>query len=174
MLPIISQLEIQNETLTFQPTVTDFGITYLYDFTEKDFVLLDGKLIPLAGLESMKQWINNVMHTVLYEAKLYENTNASDNGLAIRDLLVGHVYPLEFIKSEIQREVTSSLLNHPAISELEEFTVLQVEDALDISFKVTLKDNYIASDNSADFIFAAAKVMYNLNAENGIEILLTL
>lgn len=112
-LPEITELEFEN--VEFTEELEPIGITFLYDFKEGDFVMRDGKLIELFGLDSLKMWITKVLKTESFRFRIYENTVY---GTSIESL-IGSSLPRAYIESEIEREVTESLLLSPYINRLE-------------------------------------------------------
>lgn len=132
MLPEITQLEINLNQEEDLPTA---GKSFLFDFTLGEFVLKDGKLVELVDTESIKMWIQKVLRTEKFRFKVYEDINY---GLTIEDLIVGHDYSQAFIESEIKREVTEALSNHPMIQSLTEWEIVKDNPTLRIAFTVNL------------------------------------
>lgn len=133
MLPEITQLEFRPEQTEDLPKIKKF---FLYDFKKKDFVVKDGRLIVIEGIEAIKQWIEKVLRTEKFKFKIYEDI---DYGISVEDL-IGYEYPQQFIDAEIKREVTESLLKHPNIKNLSEWNIVKDNPILNISFKVDLID----------------------------------
>ena len=145
MLPQIADLEFDSEELIEDlPTI---GKSFLFDFKKGDFVLKDGKLIELAGIDSLKMWITKVIKTEKFRFKIYENILADEDeqyGVTIEDL-IGSNFEREFIESEIEREVTEAMLLHEYIESIDgwafernskkmivTFTVKTVEESFDM------------------------------------------
>ncbi|MCG3089125.1 DUF2634 domain-containing protein [Sporosarcina cyprini] len=112
-LPEITQLELRE--VEFEEELEPIGKTYLYDFDKGDFVMRDGKLIELYGVDSIKQWILKVLKTESFRFRIYEDETY---GTSIESL-IGSNLPRAYIESEIEREVTESLLESPYIERLE-------------------------------------------------------
>lgn len=112
-LPEITQLEITE--VEFDDELEPIGKTFLYDFDKGDFVLRNGKLVELYELESLKMWILKVMKTESFRFRIYEG---DQYGTTIESL-IGSSLPRAYIESEIEREVTESLLRSSYIERLE-------------------------------------------------------
>lgn len=125
----------QNGLVSFPKTpeeVKEFT-TYLYDFEKGDFILRDGKLIQVKGEEALKIWITKLLKT---EKDIYEIYKDVDYGTNIQSLIVGNTLPLDFVKAEIQRQISEALLKHSGIDDVSEFTIQKVDDELHIGFRV--------------------------------------
>lgn len=142
MLPdIIDEMNIDEATENETTDVINVGKSFLFDFNKGDFVLQDGKFIEVYGDESLKVWIEKILRTEKFKFKIYEKYNDTDEyGITLQDLITGYDYPLDFVKSEVEREVTNALLKHPAINRLENWNIEKNNPALKISFVVVLKD----------------------------------
>ena len=110
MLP--KTIELEFETVT--EDIPQTGKSFLFDFEKGDFVLKDGKLVSVEGLEALKVWIEKTLRTERFKFEVYEGT---EYGSRIQDL-IGSVYPLDFIKIELEREITEALIIHPEIEQL--------------------------------------------------------
>lgn len=132
---------VENETTD----TSNISKSFLFDFKKGDFVLQDGKLIVVENIEALKIWIEKILRTEKFKFKIYENAeNREDEyGVTIRDLITGYDYPIEFVKSEIEREITDALLKHPMIENLSEWDIEKENPVLKVSFKVALKDGNI-------------------------------
>lgn len=130
MLPVITQLEIDTEEIL--EDVQPIGKTFMYDFDKGDFVMRDGKLIELFGIESLKMWIMKVMKTERFRFRIYEGV---DYGVTLEDL-IGSNLPRAFVESEIEREVTESLLLNPYIEDVREWTFIRDGKWMRVSFTV--------------------------------------
>lgn len=112
-LPEITQLEFTE--VEFGEELEPIGKTFLYDFDKGDFVMRNGKLIELYGIDALKQWIVKVLKTEKFRFRIYENV---EYGTSI-ETLIGSNLPRAYVESEIEREVTESLLQSPYIERLE-------------------------------------------------------
>jgi len=132
-LPQITELEFKiQETPKDLSTI---GKSFLFDFKTGDFIVKDGRLVKLKDIEALKIWIEKVIRTEKFRFKIYENI---DYGISIEDLIIGYDYSQSFIESEIKREVTETLLEHPMINSLNEWKITKDNPKVTIEFKVNL------------------------------------
>ena len=117
---------------------TDDKISFKFDFESGDFILNDGRVIECTGDEALKIWIEKVIRTEKGRYKIYADT---EYGIVLEDLIVGSVYPKEFIESELKREIEDALLQHDKITGISSFEVLHEGHKLTVSFKVNTTTN---------------------------------
>lgn len=130
MLPKITELEFNTQELP--ETLPPIGKSFLYSFELSDFVLKDGKMIELHGLESLKMWIRKVLKTERFRFRIYANT---PYGVTLEDL-IGSSLPRAYIEAEIKREVTTSLLRHTHIESINEWSFVRDGKWMFIRFRV--------------------------------------
>ncbi|RIJ65537.1 DUF2634 domain-containing protein [Rummeliibacillus sp. POC4] len=118
MLPDIAELEFNTDTTEQSKDLPKLGKSFLYDFDKGDFVIKDGKMVEIHGVEVLKQWILKVLKTERFRFKIYENI---EYGVTLEDL-IGSGFPRSFIEAEIKREVTASLILHSYIESVEDWT----------------------------------------------------
>jgi hypothetical protein len=115
------------------------GKSFLFDFEKGEFVLRDGKLVPVTGVEALKIWIVKTLKTEKFRYKIYEKEDTDDEyGVLIEDLVVGNNFSQDFIESELKREITDALLKHPKIESISDFSTEREKTLLKISFTVDL------------------------------------
>lgn len=150
MLPdIVEEVNIDEivENETTDDDINNIGKSFLFDFEKGDFILQDGKLVEVEGNESIKIWIEKILRTEKFKFKIYERIeDTNEYGITLQDLITGYDYPLEFIKSEIEREISEALIKHPSIDSIEEWNIEKSNPVLKISFKVVLNDGNILSE----------------------------
>ncbi|SCY92956.1 DUF2634 domain-containing protein [Alkaliphilus peptidifermentans] len=129
MLPKIGYLQIEKEE---GQQDLQLGKSFLFDFKKGDFILKDGKLVEINNIEALKIWIEKVLRTDRNKYKIY----TSQYGISIEDLIIGQNLPIEFIKSEVKREVSEALLKHPLINNISNWHLEKDGSNLTISFKV--------------------------------------
>lgn len=117
-----------------QTVVPDIKPSFLYDFKSGDFVLKNGKLVEVQGIEALKVWIEKALRTELGRFRVY---NGTGYGTSLDDL-IGQNFPVSFFESEIQREINESLLKHPAIESLSTFKLEKSRATLHVKFTVNL------------------------------------
>ena len=106
------------------------GKSFLFDFETGDFVITDGKLTAISGIESLKGWIQKVLKTEKFKFKIYDN---KEYGATILEL-VNADYPYAFKKAEIERVIIETLLKNTAIKSLSNFDFERNKRTLKISF----------------------------------------
>lgn len=150
MLPSIADLEFENdELLEDEPTI---GKSFLFDFKTGDFVMKDGKLVILEGIEALKMWIVKVIRTEKFRFRIYENTGFEDDeqyGVMLEDL-IGSNFDREFIEAEIEREVTEALLLHEYIISVDEWQFERNSKKMAVSFAVTTYDETLNMEVDLD------------------------
>lgn len=151
MLPSIAELEFENEELA-EEDVPTIGKSFLFDFKKGDFVLKDGKLVVLEGIEALKMWIIKVIRTEKFRFRIYENTefeNDEQYGVMLEDL-IGSNFDREFIEAEIEREVTEALLLHEYIISVDEWQFERNSKKMAVSFAVTTYDETLNMEVDLD------------------------
>jgi hypothetical protein len=112
------------------------GIILSYNFETGEFNMKDGKVIELTGLEGLKMWVQKVLRTEKHKFKIYTGTDSTyAYGISLLEYLNSDL-PYDFIKAEIQREITETLLNNKAISSITDFSFERVNDILNVSFTI--------------------------------------
>lgn len=151
MLPEIADLEFVNEDLLEEDEPL-IGKSFLFDFKKGDFVLKDGKLVVLEGIEALKMWIVKVIRTEKFRFRIYENTGFEDDeqyGVMLEDL-IGSNFDREFIEAEIEREVTEALLLHEYIISVDEWQFERNSKKMTVSFAVTTYDETLNMEVDLD------------------------
>lgn len=133
MLPTITELQLNVEEIETLPAI---GKSFLYDFEKGDFVLRNGKMVVVEGVESLKVWIEKVIRTERFRFKIYENV---EYGITIEDL-IGSNFPRTFIEAELKREITSVLEEHPYINRIEGWQFERDGTLMKIKFTVITVD----------------------------------
>ena len=111
--------------------------SYLFDFEKGDFVVKDGKLIECDGLEAIKVWIEKILRTEKGRFAIFDDT---DYGCHIEDLIVGNNYPVEYIESELKREIEEALLLNSNISSVNNFKITRTRNNLIVEMEVHTND----------------------------------
>lgn len=130
MLPKITELEFNIEQIP--ETLPPIGKSFLFDFDKSDFIYIDGKMVELHGIDSLKMWIMKVMKTERYRFRVYDDT---EYGITIEDL-IGSNLPRAYIEAEIKREVNTSLVRHTHIEAVEEWSFERDGKWMRIKFSV--------------------------------------
>lgn len=140
MLPQIAQLEFNTENSTENNDLSETGKSFLFDFKTGDFVLKDGRLVEVTGVEAIKVWIEKVLRTEKYRYKVYEREDKNEYGVVLEDLIVGNDYSHAFVEAELRREISQALTKHSMIQSLSNWSIVKNNPTLNISFKVNLTD----------------------------------
>lgn len=127
-LPRIAQLEFP-ETELQQAAITHK--TFNWDFDEGDFVLRDGKLVELSGIDYLKTWIKKALYTVI-NSLIYEGTDYGSG----HHTLIGQNFHPDYSRSEYERLIREALLTNEAITRVDNFAFSQSGARLRISFDV--------------------------------------
>lgn len=137
MLPEIAQLQINRTDNNDLPYI---GKSFLFDFENGDFILRDGRLVEVSGIEALKVWIEKILRTEKYRYEVYEREDKKEYGVVLEDLIVGNSFSYSFIEAELKREITEALTKNPLIQSLSNWNIQKENPLVKISFKVNLKD----------------------------------
>lgn len=138
MFPQINLDIVKKENEENQEKTTQ-GITYLYDFKKKDFVLKDGKLVVAEGKEGVKVWIEKILLTDEFVFDIYKEGGEVEYGTTIRKLILGKKIPQLLLHSELKRIISEKMKENVEIERIEDFNLKQEMATLIISFTVILK-----------------------------------
>ena len=127
MLPQITSLEFFNDEVIESSVVHK---SFLWDFETGDFVLEDGRLVEVTGLEYIKIWSEKALRTVM-GTLTYESYGSEHHGL------IGKVLDRDFVKSELERTIREALLQNEAIINVSNFVFEIEEELLTIRFTET-------------------------------------
>lgn len=129
-LPELAQLEFNEEEITepAQPTV---HATYAWDFAKGDFILKDGKLVRLTGLDYVKVWAQKALLTVK-DSLIYKGTDYGSE----HHTLIGRNFKPSFTDAEYERMIREALVVNDAILSVGAFSFSQRGSRLVISFEV--------------------------------------
>lgn len=135
MLPKVMELEfdIQQDELTSPP----MGKSFLFDFRTGDFVLRDGKPVLADETTALRIWIEKAIRTELDRYAIYEGTGY---GIQTEDL-IGKSLPYSFVESELRRELTETLTQHPRIQGITDIEMSRDKSWLVVNLRVLLIDS---------------------------------
>lgn len=132
-LPVVTQLEFDDtDLIALEDSTASIGKSFLFNFETGDFVLRDGKLVEVEGIEAVRIWVHKTILTRRFRFKVYEGT---EYGALIEDL-IGSAYPIEFIESELDRELKEAFMQHPAITNVSNLSVEHINDKGIVSFTI--------------------------------------
>ncbi|MBZ9633198.1 DUF2634 domain-containing protein [Clostridium sp. FP1] len=130
------------DNVTEETTITPLGKALKFDFTEKKFIIIDGKNIKVENVEQIKQWIDLILLTYKDKVNVYNNTDFYCN---VEDL-IGQKLNI-VIETELKLEIKDALLKHRCIDKVQDFKISQIKRTLTVEFTVILKDNSIININ---------------------------
>ncbi len=113
MLPEISKLEFENEVENTEETTDN---TFSFDFEKGEFALIDGKVIPLQGVEYIKAWIEKTVRT-RKNLEIYLEYGSSHHEM------IGGVFDRDFARAEITRMIKDALLKNEKILSVESIEI---------------------------------------------------
>jgi len=111
--------------------------SFLFDFENNEFVIVDGKLVECDGLDAIKVWISKILKTEKGRYEIYDDTNY---GAKLEDLLIGSSYSSSFIESELKREIEDALLQNPQITAVTNFNITRESSRLTVEMEVIIND----------------------------------
>lgn len=111
--------------------------TYNFDFKQGEFILNNGSVSVITGIDALRHWIDKTIRTQTGRYSIY---NGKNYGANIEDLIIGKSYGFDFVESELKREIETALLQHDDILSINNFTVQKNGTVLDVTF--TLKTVY--------------------------------
>lgn len=112
------------------------GVILSFNFDTGEFNMKDGKIIELTGIEGLKMWVQKVLRTEKHKFKIYTATDSTyAYGVTLQEY-VNSDLPYDFVKAEIQREITETLLNNRAIKAVTNFIFDREDSTLEVSFTI--------------------------------------
>ncbi|WP_053955094.1 DUF2634 domain-containing protein [Inediibacterium massiliense] len=135
MFPQVANLKMKEEKPKDLPRM---GKSFLFDFDKGEFVIKDGRLVEVLGVDAIKGWIDKVLRTEKYKYKIYQRKDKNEYGVIVEDLIIGKNLPKDFIEAELKREISQSLMKHPMIASVYHFEIKKVASYINLSFKVNL------------------------------------
>lgn len=105
--------------------------TFDFDFKAGEFKMKNGNPVVLTGIDALKLWIQKCIRTQL---NLYSIYKGRQYGTNIEDLVIGKSYGIDFVESELRREIETALLQNEDIQSMSSFSVKKTGSTLDISF----------------------------------------
>ena len=121
----------------------EVGTDFLFDYETGQHILKNGTLEECSEVESIKQFIQNVLRTQANIYDIYITGETDTFGISIYKYLGTRTLPMGYLNSELNREVTQQLLRHPKISSVTGWRGKRERQGLAISFTVILVDGTI-------------------------------
>ena len=98
---------------------TELGLTPLYDFQKREYVLRDGKVVYCSQKQAAAQWVGFLALTMVGKYRVYDEA---------------------FVFSEIKRELQEKATLNRAIKSIEDFEMERAKDNLTVSMTVVMQD----------------------------------
>lgn len=124
----IKELENNNE-------VNSKGKSPKFDFDLGDFVVKDGKVTTVTGVEALKLWIKKVLRTKKNKYEIYKTQNVEKYGVNLLEIITSK-YPLTYIQAQVQSIVTEALLKNSDIKSVTNFKFVRDKRLLNVQFDV--------------------------------------
>lgn len=123
----------QNETVeTVEAQRETLGASFVFDYTENRFQLVDGSPKVVTSVQAVKQWLELFVRTGLGKYKVYDGTAF---GVDVSPLIGKKQVPRGAILSEIKREIGEGVRLCPAVTSVYGFAL----EGETISFTVRLR-----------------------------------
>lgn len=130
-LPRIAQLDFPTDNIEQESSVNTVHKTFAWDFEKGDFLLKDGKVVEVEGIEYIRIWIQKALSTVK-NSLIYVGTNYGSE----HHTLIGRNFHPDFTRAEFERMIREALLENEAILRVENFSFSNKGSKLTILFDV--------------------------------------
>lgn len=144
---------IEDSNVTTETEET--GVDFLFDYETGQHITENSLLTECTTLESVKQYIQNVLRTQANAYDVYIQGENDVFGISVYEYIGTRTLPAGYINSELKREVTENLLKHPLIAGVSNWEGKRERRGLNISFTVTLTDGSIIEESrtvGGDFV----------------------
>lgn len=114
---------------------TEIGLTPLYDFRKREYVLKDGKIVYCDRKQSAAQWVGFLALTTVGKYRVYDSTEFGtyiENYIGYKDE--------GFVFSEIKREIQEKAELNRAIRAIDDFEMARTKDKITVSMVVYMND----------------------------------
>lgn len=129
---------IENNNSTVE--TEEIGCDFLFDYNTGQHLMENAVLVECNRVESIKQFIQNVLRTQANVYGVYVQDETDVFGISIYEHLGSRTLPTGYLNSELKREVTENLLKHPLITSVTDWKGEVEKRTLHISFTTTLTD----------------------------------
>jgi len=110
-------------------TTPPLAMEYAWDYTNNDFLLVDGKNVIVVGTEAVKVWIWKCLETQKNTFKAYDGNFGND-----LETLYGQGYSVAALKSEIERYLKEALLVSVYITGISAISITVDGSKTDVGF----------------------------------------
>lgn len=135
------------ENTTTENETEEVGIDFIFDYSTGQHIMKNAVLTECTTLQSVQQYIQNVLRTKINSYKVYTEGETETFGISIYEYLGQRKLPMGYLNSELKREVSENLLKHPLIVAVSKWVGKREKQGLNISFTVTLTDGSIITEN---------------------------
>jgi len=108
-----------------------------FNFSENQFQVVDGRVLQIADIPAIKQWIEKFIRTSLGQTPIYEGQKF---GTTIKNVIGYKSLNNGFSESEAERELSEGFLLNPAIEKVTYVDISKVDDVSTIDVGAQLKD----------------------------------
>ena len=129
------------ESTNTENTTEEVGVDFVFDYKTGQHTMKNGLLAECTAIQSIQQFIQNVLRTKVKAYKVYIEGETDTFGISVYNYLYQRTLPMGYVNSELKREVTQQLLNHPLINSVSNWQGERERRGLHISFTVTLTDS---------------------------------
>ncbi len=126
-------------------TVNSSGKSPQFDFDLGDFVVQDGKVVTVTGLNALKLWIQKTLKTEKNKYKIYNTDKVEKYGVSLLGIITSK-QPLSYIQAQVQTIVTEALLKNSDIKSVTNFAFVKDKRLLNCTF--TVNTVYGSTDES--------------------------
>lgn len=126
-------------------SVNSSGKSPQFDFDLGDFVVQDGKVVNVTGLQALKLWIQKTLKTEKNRFKIYNTNNVEKYGVSLLEIITSK-QPISYIQAQIQTIVTEALTKNSDIKSVTNFTFVRDKRLLNCTF--TVNTIYGSTDES--------------------------
>lgn len=131
------------ENNTIENSTENTGCDFLFDYKTGQHIMNNSVLVECTVLQSVKQYIQNVLRTQMNAYGVYTEGEDEAFGISIYNYLGERKLPMGYLNSELKREVVRQLTMHPLIEGVSGWKGKRARQGLDIEFTVTLTDGSI-------------------------------
>jgi hypothetical protein len=121
-----------------------YGKELVFDFSNGEFIMIDGAPKVVEGIEALKVWIEKTIRTTRYRFPVY----TFQYGCELENI-IGLDIPSPVLESEVQRIIREALIYDNRIKDAVEFHFERGGDWLKVEFTViTFDDNSFSQEVS--------------------------
>jgi hypothetical protein len=128
--------EIVSTTDTISTTTsTSSGKSPSFNFETGDFLVKDGKVQMVTGIEAVKLWIQKILKTKKNKYKIYNNNNTEKYGVELLSTITSK-NALSYIEAQVVTIITNALSKNTDITSVTDFSFTRDKKLLNVTFTV--------------------------------------